>query len=579
MRTIFDFFRKYLPYIKGHTFSFVIAIGASLVVAACTAGIAYLIEPLLDTLQGKTPRATPFFSFEELAQNGKMALAMMLMIIGVYFGKSVGTYIQTYFMNLIGQDIVRQLRDRMLEHMLSLEMAFFNKMRGGELIARITNDIGLIRSAVSNYITEFVREGISIIGLVVIVIYQSPKYALIGLVVMPLAIIPLSLIIKKLKKYSRNIQEKNADITSKLNEIFNNVEVIKASNGEKLEYENFKSQNLHFLKISMKAVRVGELSTPLMELLGAIMLGCVLYMAIVDISQGELSAAQFSSFVGALFLIFTPFKRLVNLYTQMQTAIVASDRIFEILNQKQQIKDGDLMLQAPIHSIDFSNVHFYYNEETHALKGVNLNFRKNKITALVGKSGSGKSSVINLILRLYEANEGRITLNNRDIKDYTQKSVRDNMAVVTQRIFIFHDSILHNVAYGSQIDEQKAIEALKYAHAWDFVSQMPDGIHTILDEFGTNLSGGQRQRIAIARAIYKNPEVLIFDEATSALDAQTEEAIKESIEQLREDKIIIIIAHRPSTIELADEVFHLKEGKIIKRQESLEDSTHPNTES
>lgn len=579
MRTIFDFFRKYLPYIKGHTFSFVIAIGASLVVAACTAGIAYLIEPLLDTLQGKTPRATPFFSFEELAQNGKMALAMMLMIIGVYFGKSVGTYIQTYFMNLIGQDIVRQLRDRMLEHMLSLEMAFFNKMRGGELIARITNDIGLIRSAVSNYITEFVREGISIIGLVVIVIYQSPKYALIGLVVMPLAIIPLSLIIKKLKKYSRNIQEKNADITSKLNEIFNNVEVIKASNGEKLEYENFKSQNLHFLKISMKAVRVGELSTPLMELLGAIMLGCVLYMAIVDISQGELSAAQFSSFVGALFLIFTPFKRLVNLYTQMQTAIVASDRIFEILNQKQQIKDGDLMLQAPIHSIDFSNVHFYYNEETHALKGVNLNFSKNKITALVGKSGSGKSSVINLILRLYEANEGLITLNNRDIKDYTQKSVRDNMAVVTQRIFIFHDSILHNVAYGSQIDEQKAIEALKYAHAWDFVSQMPDGIHTILDESGTNLSGGQRQRIAIARAIYKNPEVLIFDEATSALDAQTEEAIKESIGQLREDKIIIIIAHRPSTIELADEVFHLKEGKIIKQQESLEDSTHPNTES
>ena len=579
MRTIFDFFKKYLPYIKGHTFSFIIAISASLVVATCTAGIAYLIEPLLDTLQGKTPRATPFFSFEELAQDGKMALAMMLMIIGVYFGKSVGTYIQTYFMNLIGQDIVRQLRDRMLDHMLSLEMAFFNKMRGGELIARITNDIGLIRSAVSNYITEFVREGISIIGLVVIVIYQSPKYAMIGLVIMPLAIIPLSLIIKKLKKYSRNIQEKNADITSKLNEIFNNVEVIKASNGEKLEYENFKSQNLHFLKISMKAVRVGELSTPLMELLGAIMLGCVLYMAIVDISQGELSAAQFSSFVGALFLIFTPFKRLVNLYTQMQTAIVASDRIFEILNQKQQIKDGDLVLQAPIHSIDFNNVHFHYNEETHALKGVNLNFRKNKITALVGKSGSGKSSVINLILRLYEANEGLITLNNRDIKDYTQKSVRDNMAVVTQRIFIFHDSILHNVAYGSKIDEQKAIEALKYAHAWDFVSQMPDGIHTILDEFGTNLSGGQRQRIAIARAIYKNPEVLIFDEATSALDAQTEEAIKESIEQLREDKIIIIIAHRPSTIELADEVFHLKEGKIIKRQESLEDSTHPNTES
>ena len=566
MRTIFSFFKKYLPYIKGHTLSFVIAICASLVVAACTAGIAWIVEPLLDTLQGKVPRANPLFEFDEIAQNGSIALVMALLLVGTYFGKSMGGYVQTYFMNLIGQDIVRQLRDRMLDHMLSLEMSFFNKMRGGELIARITNDIGLIRSAVSNYITEFVREGVSIIGLVVIVIYQSPKYAMIGLVIMPLALIPLSLIIKKIKKYSRSIQEKNADITAKLNEIFNNVEVIKASNGEKLELENFKSQNLHFLKISMKAVRVGELSTPLMELLGAIMLAVVMYMAIVDIHSGTLTAAQFSSFITALFLIYTPFKRLVNLYTQMQSAIIASDRIFEILGQEQQIRDGSLTLSAPLEHIEFDNVEFAYDEENHALKGISFELAKNKITALVGKSGSGKSSIINLILRLYEANGGAVRINGRDIKDYTQKSVRDNMAVVTQRIFIFHDSILHNVAYGCEADEARAIEALKLAHAWEFVQEMPQGIHTILDEFGTNLSGGQRQRIAIARAIYKNPEVLILDEATSALDAQTEEAIKESLQLLRRDKIIIIIAHRPSTIELADEVLHIKNGEIIKRE-------------
>lgn len=567
MRTILDFFKKFFPYIKGHYASFAIAICASLVVAACTAGITYLLEPLLDTLSGKTPRANPLFSFDELVQNGSLALTMVSMIVGVYFGKSVGTYIQAYFMNLIGQDIVRQMRDRMLSHMLSLEMAFFNKMRGGELIARITNDIGIIRSAVSNYITEFIRESVTIIGLVAITIYQSPKYAFVCFVVIPLAMIPINLIIKKIKKYSRTIQEKNADITSKLNEIFNNVEVIKASNGEKVEYQSFYTQNMQFFKINMKAVRVGELTTPIMELLGAIMLGCVVYMAIIDISQNKLSVAQFSSFVGALFFIYTPLKRLVNLYAQMQSAIVASDRIFEILNQKQQIHDGTLRLNPPINEITLKDVHFHYNADVYALNGVSITFAKNKITALVGKSGSGKSSIINLILRLYDASNGEIYINNQPIKDYTQKSVRDNMAVVTQRIFIFRDSILNNVAYGGEIDEKRAIEALKLAHAWDFVAAMSEGIHTILDEFGTNLSGGQRQRIAIARAIYKNPEVLIFDEATSALDAQTEEAIKESIKALRKDKIIIIVAHRPSTIELADEVIHLREGQIIKKEQ------------
>ncbi|TLD90133.1 ABC transporter ATP-binding protein [Helicobacter sp. MIT 03-1616] len=567
MRTILDFFRKFFPYIRGHYASFAIAIASVLVVALCSAGITYLIEPLLDTLSGKIPRANPLFSFEELAANSNMALVMACLLVGVYFGKSVGTYIQTYFMNLIGQDIVRQIRDRMLRHMLSLEMSFFNQMRGGELIARITNDIGVIRSAVSNYITEFIRESVTILALVAITIYQSPKYAFIGLIVIPLALIPLNLIIKKLKKYSRSIQEKNADITSKLNEIFNNIEVIKASNGEELEHKSFFAQNLQFFKISMKAVRVGELTTPLMELLGAIMLAVVIYMAISDINSGVLSAAQFSSFVGALFFIYTPLKRLINLYAQMQSAIVASDRIFEILNQKPQIHDGTLPLDSAINEIKLEDVCFHYNSDTHALKGVSVSFHKNKITALVGKSGSGKSSIINLILRLYDANSGEVSINGRNIKDYIQKSVRDNMAVVTQRIFIFNDSIANNVAYGGGVDEERGIEALKLAYAWEFVEAMPQGIHTLLDEFGTNLSGGQRQRIAIARAIYKNPEVLIFDEATSALDTQTEEAIKESIRYLSRDKIVIIVAHRPSTIELANEVLHLQDGKVMNREQ------------
>lgn len=566
MRLIIDFFRKFLPYIKGHRISFVIAITASIVVALCTAGVTYLLEPLIDMLSGKTPRANPLFSFDEIAENGQLVIFVVLLLVGAYTGKAIGTYVQAYFMSFIGQDIVRQIRNRMLDHMLSLEMAFFNKMRNGELMARITNDIGMINAAVSNYIAEFVRESITVIALVVVVIYQSPKFATIALAVIFLAIIPLNMIIKKIKYYSRRIQEKNADITSKLNEIFSNVEAIKASNGEKLEADIFKAENLQFFKIGMKAVRTGQLTSPLMEFLGAIMLACVVYIATVDILDGSLSTAQFSSFVGALFFIFTPFKRLVNIYGNMQSAIVASDRIFKILDTKPQINDGNTLLQVPIQSIQFNDVFFRYEDNIHALNGITLSFHKNKITALVGKSGSGKSSIVNLVLHLYEANQGEVLINGKNIKNYTQKSVRDNMAIVTQRIFIFHNSIAHNVAYGNEIDEQRVINALKSAHAWEFVSNMPDGIHTILDEFGTNLSGGQRQRIAIARAIYRNPEVLILDEATSALDTQTEEAIKDTLNLLRKDRILIIVAHRPSTIELADEVIHLQLGRIIKKE-------------
>ncbi|RDU56353.1 ABC transporter permease [Helicobacter sp. MIT 00-7814] len=564
MKVLIQFFRRYLPYMLGHKVSFFIALCGTLLTAACTAGVAYLIEPLLGTLSGKIPKDVPFISFESMANNNLLAIAMPVAIVVVYLGKAGGNYIQSYFMNFIGQDIVRQMRDRMLTHMLSLELSFFNKMRGGELMSRITNDIGVIRSAVSNYITELIREITTIVGLIFVVFYQSPKLAIIGLIVMPLAIIPINMIIRKMKKYARNLQEKNADITSKLTEIFNNVEIIKASNGEKLEAEHFANQNKQFLKVSMKAVRVGELTTPLMEFLGALALATIVYIATIDIHAGKFSAEEFASFAGALVMIFTPLKRLVNLWGGMQGALVASDRIFEVLNRKPGIADGSLQLKKPIESIELRNASFSYEEQAHALKGVSLTFKRDEVSALVGKSGSGKSTLVNLILRLYECQSGEVLINNENIKNYTQQSLRENIAIVTQRIFIFNDTIAKNVAYGLELDENKVIEALESAQMYDFVKQMPQGIHTMLDEFGTNLSGGQRQRIAIARALYRNPDILILDEVTSALDSQTEDLIKQSINLTRKGKIIILIAHRPSTIELANNVIEINQGKVVR---------------
>ena len=564
MKVLIQFFRRYLPYMLGHKVSFFIALCGTLLTAACTAGVAYLIEPLLGTLSGKIPKDVPFISFESMANDNLLAIVIPLAIVVVYLGKSGGNYIQSYFMNFIGQDIVRQMRDRMLTHMLSLELSFFNKMRGGELMSRITNDIGIVRNAVSNYITELIREITTIVGLVFVVFYQSPKLAVIGLVVMPLAIIPINMIIRKMKKYARNLQEKNADITSKLTEIFNNVEIIKASNGEKLEAEHFANQNKQFLKVSMKAVRVGELTTPLMECLGAIALASLVYVATIDIQAGKFSAEEFASFAGALVMIYTPLKRLVNLWSGMQGALVASDRIFEVLNREPNISDGVLQLKKPIESIELKNASFSYEGQAHALKDINLTFKRDEVSALVGKSGSGKSTLVNLILRLYECQSGEVLINNENIKNYTQQSLRENIAIVTQRIFIFNDTIAKNVAYGLELDEAKVIEALESAQMYDFVKQMPQGIHTMLDEFGTNLSGGQRQRIAIARALYRNPDILILDEVTSALDSQTEDLIKQSINLTRKDKIIILIAHRPSTIELANNVIEINQGKVVR---------------
>lgn len=560
MKIIFNFFVRFMPYIKGHLKYFAIAMIGAIMVAISQAGVAFFVNPLLGTLNGKVPNF-PLFSFESMSNNSYLALVMAIIITILYASKGVGMYIQGYFMSYIGGNIVRQMQNRMLRRVLSFELGFFNKMRGGELISRTVGDVGAIRTAVSNYIPEFVREVITIIGLVAVVIYQNPLLAFFGLVILPMATIPLNMIFKKIKKYLHTSMQKGADMSAKLVEIFNNVEMIKASNGEKMEAEIFEAKNLELFKIGMKSTKYSQLTTPLMEVLAAIALGVVLYVAITQINKGNLTMEEFGSFATALFMLWTPIKRLVNMWGGMQSAVVANDRISQILEREPEIIDGNLALKTPIHSIALKNASFKYGD-IDAINNISLDFKRNEITAIIGKSGAGKSTLVNLILRLYECSDGEITIDGKNVNDYTKQSLYENIAIVTQRIFIFNDTIAKNVAYGMEIDEKRVESALKDAQMWDFVKAMPNGIHSILDEFGANLSGGQRQRIAIARALYRNPEILILDEVTSALDINTENLIKEAIGAVRTNKIIIIIAHRPSTIELADKVVQLENGRI-----------------
>ena len=543
-----DFFKQYSPYYKNYKLYFFYSFIGIILVSASTSGTAYAIQPLLDDI------------FINKDQN--MLYMMPFIIIALYAAKGFGRYIQSYYISYIGQDITRIVRDKLFSHILTLDMDFFQKKHGGELVSRITNDINRIQSAISNSVAEFIRESLTILGLIGLVIYHSPELAFYGLIVLPLAIYPLSILAKKMKKLSFKSQESNSDITSSLSESFNNIEIIKANSSEKIEATKFSVHNMIFFKYNMKALKTNELTSPLMEIIGSFAFAAVIIVGGSKVISGEITTGTFSSFIAALFMLYTPIKKLSSLYNKMQDALAANERINDMFAQKATITSGELIFPKNIETINFKDIFLKYDNFT-ALKNINLSAKKGETIALVGDSGGGKSSLINLIIRFYDTTSGNILLNESSIKDFDIKSLRENISIVTQRVYIFNDTIAANVAYGYEVDEIRVIEVLKQAHAYDFVMKMKKGVNTILDEFGTNLSGGQRQRIAIARALYKNPQILILDEATSALDNESESIISEVIQEVSQDKITFIIAHRLSTIKKANKIAVFKAGEIV----------------
>ena len=543
-----DVLKRFGPYFKDYIPHFIFAIIGMGLASGGTAVSAYLVEPVLNKI------------FVE--KNEKLLYILPCAIIAIYVIKNIGTFMQAYFTAYIGQDTIRRFREKMVANLLNLDMDFFNEFRTGELISRTTNDIDRIRSIVSSMIPELTREFITIIGLLCVVIYQSPKLAFFALVVMPVAIYPISRLAKRMKKISKQSQEKTSDITSALSEIFTNIEIIKANNAQKYEHSRFIDENNKFFKLNLKSVKIEQLVSPLMETIGSIGVAAVIIIGGKDVIDGQINMGAFFSFLTALFMLYTPLKRIVNIYNKMQDAIAASERTFFLMDKVSQIKDGQKELNEEINLIKFKGVRLSYGDKE-VLKGINLEANKSEFIALVGSSGGGKSSLMNLLMRFYDVNGGEILINGTNLKDIKIHSLRQNIGLVTQRVYIFNDTVAKNVAYGREFNEDAVINALKLANAYEFVSKLDNGINTILNEFGTNLSGGQRQRIAIARALYQNPQILIFDEATSALDNESEKEITKAINNLRSKKIIFVIAHRLSTVENADKIAVLSDGKII----------------
>ncbi len=534
---------------KSYKREFLFAILGMIAVAVGTTASAHLLKPTLDDVF--------------INKDREMLMLIPFAIVGVFLLKSVGKYVQTYYTIYIGNDIVRKIRNKLSMHLMGQDMAYLNRMRNGELLSRTTNDIARIQNVVSNLIPSVLINAMLIVTLTLYVIYMSPKLAFYFLVVMPLALLPLQMLAKKMKKYSTRSQESNADLTARLTEIFNNMEIIKSNSSQQYEQKKFTDENMNFFKLSMKQSKTNALVSPVLEFFGSIAIAIAIYIGANEVIDGDMTVGSFFAFVTALFMLYDPIKKLSKVHNQMQDALAATERIEELFSQQPEIVSGTKEL-AHIERVRFDDVSLRYGDKT-ALSHIDIDAHKGKVYALVGDSGAGKSSLVNLLVRFYDATSGTIYINDNDIREYTLASLHRKIAFVTQRIFIFQDTIAQNVAYGETVDAKRVEEALKKAHAWDFVSKLPEGIETPLDEFGVNLSGGQRQRIALARALYKAPDILILDEATSALDNKSEQAIQAALEGLKHEMITFIVAHRLSTIEHADEILVFHEGTIESR--------------
>jgi subfamily B ATP-binding cassette protein MsbA len=546
MKKLFNYF---LPYMVGYKKEFIFAVLGMIAVAVGTTATAQLLKPILDDVF--------------INKDREMLALIPAAIIAVFALKSIGKFVQTYFTAYIGDDIVRKLRDDLAFHLMHQDIDYLNKMRSGELLSRITNDLNRVQNVVSTLIPAIMIKVMLIFTLTGYVIYQSPKLAFYFLVIMPLALLPLQILAKKMKKYSKRSQESTSNLTSRLTEIFNNMEVIKSNSSQDFEYERFSKENYIFFKLSVKQMMINALTGPTLEIFGSIAMALAIYIGATEVIDDHITVGTFFAFITALFMLYDPIKVLANIHNKMQDAIAATERLQELFDSQPSIVSGSETL-GTLQSIDFKDVGLSYDEEV-ALKHIDLSAEKGKVYALVGDSGAGKSSFINLLVRFYDPNQGIIEINGTDLRSYTLSSLHHKIAFVTQRIFIFQDSIEANVAYGLPIDKEKVIEALKQAQAWEFVEKLEKGIMTELDEFGTNLSGGQRQRIALARALYKEPEILILDEATSALDNKSEKAIQTALNNVKEKMITFIVAHRLSTIENADTILLMQNGAIIDR--------------
>ncbi|HBJ75366.1 MAG TPA: lipid A export permease/ATP-binding protein MsbA [Syntrophaceae bacterium] len=487
-------------------------------------------------------------------------------IIAIFLFKGLCNYGQNILMSSIGLRIVADLRNKLYEQIQKQSLSFFAGHSTGLLMSRITNDVQSVQTASSEAVTALVKDSFMLVCLVGVIFYTDWKLALIAMVVFPLAIYPITLFGRKMRKVTTSTQITMGTLNSLLQETISGTRIVKAFGMEQYENKRFAAENERLFKHYIKAVSVNSITSPLMDFLGGLGIAAVIFYGGYNVVQGNSTPGTFFSFIAALLMLYEPAKRLTNVNNTINQGIAGADRIFNIIDRMPDIEDKpDAAVLPPISkSIHMENVTFCY-ETTPVLKNINLTIKAGEVVAFVGMSGGGKTSLVNLIPRFYDVSEGRVLIDGHDVRDVTLQSLRRQIAIVTQQTILFNDTVKNNIAYGDiERTEEDIINAARAANAHDFIAKLPDGYDSNIGELGTKLSGGEKQRISIARALLKNAPILILDEATSSLDTEAEIEVQEALDNLMKGRTTLVIAHRLSTIRNADRIIALVNGKIVE---------------
>lgn len=554
--------RRLMKYIKPYRGAFILSIIGMIGYAAVDSFFLSQIQTLID--DGLTD------------QNSRILMIGALFVPVIFIVRGIFNFVSSYFLSWVGFKVVTRLRQQLFEHMMQLPVSFHDQHSTGDLISKITYTTQQIAEASSRAILILIREGAFVIGLLTIMFYHSWQLSLVFLIVGPLVAKVVAVVSKRFRQVSNRIQTAMGNVTTTAEQMLNGHKVVVMYEGQEREADSFKEVNNVTRNQNMKLVIARTLSTSVIQFIASLSLAMVLFILSFPDMLEELSGGAFAALLAAMMMLLRPLKQLTNVNSDFQRGIAAAQSVFEVLDERPEIDKGEHRIGRAKGRIEFENVSFTYNEtDAPALHEVSFSVEPGKILALVGRSGSGKSTISNLLTRFYDVECGKILLDGVDIKDYELKCLRRQLAVVSQHVTLFNESIANNIAYGAMgsVTPEQIKAAAEQAYVTEFTDDLPNGLDTTVGENGVMLSGGQRQRIAIARALLRDAPILILDEATSALDTESERHIQNALSALQRDRTSIVIAHRLSTIENADEILVLEDGSILERgshQELLE---------